>query len=73
MAGAGGHGARAAARRRLPTPRCGPAGRLPPRRIALIWHRDRYRSPAARAFVEIALDVARELAADLEPGRSAPA
>ena len=28
---------------------------LPHRRIALIWHRDRYRSPAALAFVEIAL------------------
>ena len=48
--------ARAAARRRhggsrwssiIPTD-------LAPRRIALMWHRDRYRSPAARAFVEIA-------------------
>jgi DNA-binding transcriptional LysR family regulator len=34
---------------------------VPPRRIVLAWHRDRYRSPAARAFE----DVAREIAADL--------
>ena len=38
---------------------------LPPRRIALLWHRDRYRSPAARAFVDIALDVSRRLADEL--------
>ena len=30
-----------------------------------MWHRDRYRSPAARAFVEIALDVSRRLADEL--------
>jgi DNA-binding transcriptional LysR family regulator len=41
---------------------------LEPRRIALMWHRDRYRSPAARAFVEIALEVCAVLAADLHPG-----
>ena len=34
-----------------------------------MWHRDRYRSPASRAFVEIALAVCRELAA--RPGRAA--
>ena len=34
---------------------------LPPRRIALIWHRDRYRSPAAEAFARIALEVCAEL------------
>jgi DNA-binding transcriptional LysR family regulator len=38
---------------------------LPPRRIALIWHRDRYRSPAAQAFIEIAMEVGRTLAAEL--------
>ena len=38
---------------------------LPPRRIALVWHRERYRTPAARAFVDIASDVCREHAADL--------
>ena len=35
---------------------------LEPRRIALMWHRDRYRSPAARAFVEIAQEVCASLA-----------
>ena len=34
---------------------------LPARRIALIWHRDRYRSPAALAFVEIAEAVCADL------------
>jgi DNA-binding transcriptional LysR family regulator len=38
---------------------------LPPRRVALIWHRERYRPPAARAFVEIARDVCVEHAAEL--------
>ncbi len=40
---------------------------LPARRIALMWHRDRYRSPAARTFVEIAREVSATLAADLGP------
>jgi DNA-binding transcriptional LysR family regulator len=35
---------------------------VPPRLIALGWHRDRYRSAAARAFV----DTARELCGELE-------
>jgi DNA-binding transcriptional LysR family regulator len=35
-------------------------GRLPPRVLVLAWHRDRYRSAAAQAFVELA----RELGAD---------
>ena len=34
---------------------------LPPRRIALAWHRDRHRTPAARAFVELAAEVCRDL------------
>jgi DNA-binding transcriptional LysR family regulator len=38
---------------------------LPPRRIALVWHRERYRTPAARAFADIAADVSREHAAEL--------
>ena len=37
--------------------------RLPPRVIALTWHRDRYRTPAARAFVE----TAEEVTAALQP------
>ena len=28
--------------------------RIPPRRLAVVWHRDRYRSPSAEAFVELA-------------------
>ncbi|MDQ2743948.1 MAG: LysR family transcriptional regulator [Chloroflexota bacterium] len=34
---------------------------IPPRHIALVWHRDRYRSPAARAFVEAAQTVCANL------------
>jgi DNA-binding transcriptional LysR family regulator len=39
--------------------------KVPPRLIALAWHRDRYRTPAARAFVETAQEVCAEL--ELEP------
>jgi DNA-binding transcriptional LysR family regulator len=35
--------------------------RLPPRVIAMAWHRDRYRPPAALAFVETAEEVSAEL------------
>ncbi|HVM17205.1 MAG TPA: LysR family transcriptional regulator [Gaiellaceae bacterium] len=35
---------------------------VPPRRIVLVWHRDRYRSPAAHAFVELAAEVCAALA-----------
>jgi DNA-binding transcriptional LysR family regulator len=35
--------------------------RVPPRLIGLAWHRDRYRSPAALAFVEAALELCAEL------------
>ena len=38
---------------------------LEPRRIALVWHRDRYRSAASRAFVEIAREVCARLALEL--------
>lgn len=34
---------------------------IPPRRIAIAWHRDRHRSPGARAFVELAEQVCAEL------------
>ena len=37
--------------------------KVPPRVIALAWHRDRYRTPAARAFVETAVAVTDELEA----------
>jgi DNA-binding transcriptional LysR family regulator len=35
--------------------------KVPPRIIALAWHRDRYRAPAARSFVETAQAVSAEL------------
>jgi DNA-binding transcriptional LysR family regulator len=34
-------------------------GLVPPRRLVLIWHKDRYRSPAARGFTEVAIDACR--------------
>ena len=40
---------------------------IPPRRIALVWHRDRHRSPAARAFVDVAGEVCAEVGASLAP------
>jgi DNA-binding transcriptional LysR family regulator len=36
-------------------------GRVPPRVIALVWHRDRHRSAAAEAFVDSAMSVCRDL------------
>src|SRR5438874_3350283 len=39
--------------------------KIPPRILAIAWHRDRYRSPAARAFVETAQVVSAELDAEL--------
>lgn len=35
--------------------------KVQPRLISLVWHRDRYRTPAARAFVETAQEVCAEL------------
>ena len=40
---------------------------IPPRRIALVWHRDRHRPPAARAFVDVAVEVCADVAASLAP------
>jgi DNA-binding transcriptional LysR family regulator len=40
------------------------AGRIPPRVIALVWHRDRHRSPAASAFVETARSVCDALSVE---------
>jgi DNA-binding transcriptional LysR family regulator len=39
---------------------------IPRRRIALAWHRDRHRSPAARAFIELAAEVCAEVEASLD-------
>ena len=44
--------------------------KVPARRIGLAWHRDRYRSPAAAAFVEVAQCVCSELELD-EPAPAA--
>jgi molybdate transport repressor ModE-like protein len=41
------------------------APKVPRRVIAVVWHRDRHRSPAARAFIEIARDVAAEVEREL--------
>jgi len=41
--------------------------KVPPRLIAVAWHRDRYRTPAAEAFVETALGVCGELQGETEP------
>lgn len=43
--------------------------KVPPRVIAIAWHRDRYRLPAARAFIELA----QELCVGLEPSAEAVA
>jgi len=45
---------------------------VPPRRIGIAWHRDRYRSPAAQAFVELARDVCARVEAE-QSGRAAAA
>jgi DNA-binding transcriptional LysR family regulator len=49
----------------------GPIRDVPPRIIAMAWHRDRYRSPAARAFVETAQQVCARLSrpAPVAPSR----
>jgi DNA-binding transcriptional LysR family regulator len=39
---------------------------IPPRVIGVVWHRDRHRSPAARAFVEIAAEVSSEVGRQLD-------
>src|SRR4029450_3505713 len=42
--------------------------RVPPRVIALAWHRDRYRLPAAEGFVDLAQELCVELEHSVEPG-----
>jgi DNA-binding transcriptional LysR family regulator len=37
--------------------------RIPPRDIAIVWHRDRFRSAAAQGFAELARDMGAEYAA----------
>ncbi len=43
------------------------APKVPPRVIALAWHRDRYRNPAARSFIETAQAVSAELSLEAVP------
>jgi molybdate transport repressor ModE-like protein len=40
---------------------------IPPRRISLAWHRDRHRSPSARAFVDVAAAVGAQVAERFAP------
>ena len=40
--------------------------RIPARRIGLVWHRDRYQSPAATAFMELAGELASRLACEID-------
>ncbi len=44
---------------------------IAPRVICLAWHRDRYRSPGARAFVEAARTVCADLEFDSEHAEAA--
>jgi molybdate transport repressor ModE-like protein len=38
-----------------------PVESVPPRVLAVVWHRDRYRSPSSQAFVDTAIAVAAEV------------
>lgn len=49
----------------------GLGSKVPPRVIALAWHRDRYRLPAAEAFVELAKELCDELERSAEPALAA--
>jgi molybdate transport repressor ModE-like protein len=50
-----------------------PLADVPPRRIGVAWHRDRYRSPAALAFVELAAAVCARIEAEESRGAAAAA
>ena len=47
--------------------------RIPPRDIAIVWHRDRYRSAAAQAFAELARDMGAEYVAASESSSASAA
>ncbi len=49
-------------RSRQDTPLVDLSSLIPPRRIGLVWHADRYRTPAAQAFIDLAREFARDLA-----------
>jgi DNA-binding transcriptional LysR family regulator len=44
--------------------------RIPPRHLAIVWHRDRFRSAAAEAFVDLAKSLASELSSALAASTS---
>jgi LysR family transcriptional regulator, transcription activator of glutamate synthase operon len=39
---------------------------IPRREISVVWHRDRHRSPASRAFVELAVEVGADVERQLD-------
>lgn len=45
---------------------------IPPRRIAIAWHRDRHLTPAPQAFIRAAANVARKLECELDSVPFAP-
>ncbi len=45
-------------------------GQLPPRRIGLLWHRERHQSAPTRSFIEIARQVGAELSEEVGERRS---
>ena len=47
--------------------------RIPPRHLAIVWHRDRYRSPAAEAFVELAHEISAQSSASAASTSRRPA
>jgi DNA-binding transcriptional LysR family regulator len=46
------------------------SGLIPSRRIGLIWHADRYRTPAAEAFIELAREAGQDLAGQIATGHA---
>ena len=46
--------------------------RLPPRTLGIIWHKDRFQSPAMSAFVQVSTEVCTELQESLPSGQAAP-
>jgi len=47
--------------------------RIPPRHISIVWHRDRYRSAAAEAFVELARELGEDYVQRVSESSSASA
>jgi DNA-binding transcriptional LysR family regulator len=47
--------------------------RVPPRVLAIVWHRDRYRSAASHAFADLARELGADYAARISESSSAAA